>query len=165
MTNQGYSDRQMLGRALYAAGVPLTDSMELTDRDGSHWIAYIEGVPLPRGRRWRRPTGFPGRRLRFDSVAGSRAVTPVPAGSPFLSDVRLQGLLDRSQPLDAIVAVTTPSAGWRSRLVEWQSRTARHAAAVLAETGRQWRQMRTGAGDRLLEWVTERVGSGPRARW
>ena len=131
----------MLGRTPYPSGVPLTDTMELTDREGARWLAYIEGIPLPPARFWKRQSGFPGRRLRFDSAAGSRVTTPVPAGSPFLTDARLQALLDRSESVDAVVAAAPSSAGAGRRLAEWVGRSARHAAAVLTEAGRQSRQM------------------------
>ena len=111
MTNQPRPQMQVLERPQYPSGVPLTDSMELTDRDGSHWLAYIEGVPLPRRRRWARSGGLPGRRLRFDSAAGSRVISPVPAGSPFLPDARLQDLLDRSEALDSSVPLAPTPAG------------------------------------------------------
>lgn len=165
MTNQDRTQAQMLGRPPYPSGVPLTDSMEFTDRDGARWLAYIEGIPLPRARFWSQPAGFPGRRLRFDSAAGSRVATPVPAGSPFLTDARLQQLLDRSDLVDAIIAPTPASAGPGRRLVESAGRSARHAAAVLTETARHWRQLGAGVADGLIVWVARLLGGQPRARF
>ncbi len=156
---------RMLGRPPYPSGVPLTDSMEFTGRDGARWLAYIEGIPRPQARFWSQPTGFPGRRLRFDSAAGSRVVTPVPAGSPFLTDPRLQDLLDRSEPLDAIIAPAPASAGPGHRLVESARRSARHAAALLTEASRHWRELGAGTADGLILWVARLLGGRPRARF
>lgn len=164
ITNQDRRPAQMLGRPPYPSGVPLTDSMELTGRDGVRWLVYIEGVPLPRTRPWTRQTGFPGRRLRFDSAAESRVVKPVPAGSPFLTDARLQGLLDRSERLDAIIAPAPATARPRRWLVDPAGWTGRHAAAVLADVVRHWQQLAAGAADRLLVWGTRFLGGPPRAR-
>ncbi len=150
MTNQDRTQAEMLGRPPYPSGVPLTDSMEFTDRDGARWLAYIEGIPRPRARFWSQQSGFPGRRLRFDSAAGSRVVTPVPAGSPFLTDARLQDLLDRSELLDAIIAPTPAPAGPGRRLLESAGRAVRLATAVLTEARRHWRELRAGAADRLI---------------
>ena len=78
----------------YPRGNPLTESMPFTDRNGTRWLVYIEGIPGPHGGPWHRAT-IPGRQLRFDSPAESRATTELPAGSPFLADVRLQALLEQ----------------------------------------------------------------------
>jgi hypothetical protein len=81
-------------------------------------------------------------------------ITPVPAGSPFLTDARLQDLLDRSEPLDAIIAPGPASGGAGRRLVESARRAARRAAAALTEAGRHWRELGAGAADGLIVWVT-----------
>ncbi len=86
---------------LYPRGNALTDTMPFTDRDEVHWLVYIEGVPPdPPSRRWGQ-TVLPGRRLRFDSAMESRITIPVPAGSPYLTDHRLQSLLDQAEPVFA----------------------------------------------------------------
>ena len=145
----------------YPLGLPLTPSMEVTDRDGACWLAYIEGVPLPPPRPWTRQTRFPGRRLRFDSASESRVVTPVPAGAPFLADSRLQELLDRSELLDSTILTVPASAPPGRRLLEWAGRGARLAAAVLTEA----RHLGTGAADRLIVRVARLLGGQPRARF
>ena len=82
--------------SLYPRGNVLTEPMPFTARDGSPWLAYIEGIAEPRARSPEEPT-LPGRRLRFDSLTESRATPVLPPGSPFLSDVQLHELLDRAQ--------------------------------------------------------------------
>jgi hypothetical protein len=132
--------------------VPLTDSSELTDRDGGRWLVYIEGVPRPAARFRTVPSGFPGRRLRFDSTAESRVVTPVPAGSPFLTDERLQRLLDRSEPVNAVRIVIPASAGPARRLV---NAIRRSVASLTGSVRRGW-QLRSKAPARLLGRATPR---------
>jgi hypothetical protein len=84
---------------LYPRGNALTDTMPFTDRDAVHWLVYVEGIPPdPRSRRWGQ-TVLPGRRLRFDSAMESRTSIQVPAGSPYLTEPRLQSLLDQAQPV------------------------------------------------------------------
>jgi hypothetical protein len=73
------------------------------------WLAYIEGVPTDRPPRLQGRTTLPGRRLRFDSATESRMTTQVPAGSPFLSDARLQSLLDDAQPVPPPAPTTPPA--------------------------------------------------------
>ena len=98
-------DSPVPSRPPYPLGLPLTESMELTARDGTCWLAYIEGVPSATRRRWRRRTPLAPLRLRFDSLSESRATTPVPPGAPFLPPVRLQELLDGAATLvDGAVA-------------------------------------------------------------
>jgi hypothetical protein len=131
----------------YPRGTPLTESMPFTDRDGARWLVYIEGVPEPRGHLWPRAT-IPGRHLRFDSAAQSRVTTELPAGSPFLSDARLQDLLDRAHPVPL-----SPASSWppleapvhTHRATEWAARTRKLGSAVLADWSRRWRE---GAGPR-----------------
>jgi hypothetical protein len=143
--NQSEVPAQMLGRRPYALGVPLTDAMDLVGREGIHWLVYIEAIPLPPARFWSRGTGFPGRRLRFDSAADSRVVSSVPAGSPFLADSRLQDLLDRSSSLNTVLAVapvTVPAAPWRwsvevVRLLAWITRLAGGLGGGLATRSRR----------------------------
>lgn len=128
--------------SLCPRGNPLTESMPFADREGITWLAYIEGVAsaeghLPGNGR------LPGRRLRFDSETDSRVTSELPAGAPFLSDERLQVLLDRAQ------AVPPPStATWQlyepperlQRAVELTVRAAKAGALALVELARRWRE-------------------------
>ena len=82
--------------SLYPRGNVLTEPMPFTARDGSPWLAYIEGIAEPRAHSPEEPA-LPGRRLRFDSLTESRATPVLPPGSPFLSEVQLHELLDRAQ--------------------------------------------------------------------
>jgi len=82
--------------SLYPRGNVLTEPMPFTARDGSPWLAYIEGIARPREYFAEEPT-LPGRRLRFDSLTESRATPVLPPGSPFLSEGQLHELLDRAQ--------------------------------------------------------------------
>jgi hypothetical protein len=94
-------------QSFYPRGNPLTETMPFTDPDGVRWLVYIEGVPPdPQRRRWGQAV-LPGRRLRFDSATESRTSIHVPAGSPYLTEERLQGLLDQAHPV--------PLAGPQSR--------------------------------------------------
>jgi hypothetical protein len=113
----------MLDDRLLPRGNALTEVMELTARDGGHWVAYIEGFPSVHARRLFPQTVLPGRRLRFDSAAESRVSGEVPAGSPFLSERRLLALLAASPVLPLVE--TAPAAP--SRVARW--RTAWHAAS------------------------------------
>ena len=89
----------MKQQSLYPRGNALTETMPFTDPDGVRWLVYIEGLPPdPQRRRWGQ-TVLPGRRLRFDSVTESRMSIHVPAGSPYLREERLQGLLDQTHPV------------------------------------------------------------------
>ena len=86
----------MKQQSFYPRGNALTETMPFTDPDGVRWLVYIEGVPPdPQRRRWGQ-TVLPGRRLRFDSATESRTSIHVPAGSPYLTEERLQGLLDQT---------------------------------------------------------------------
>ena len=134
-------------RALaYPRGNPLTESMEFTDRDGTVWLAYIEGArPSPS----RPSTGasiLPERHLRFDSPTESRFTSVLPAGSPFLAEARLQALLDEAQP-DLPLA---PSSGSSARAICLGSRVSDSSTQAI-ESGRgaiaDWsRQLRRVAG-------------------
>ena len=94
-------------QSFYPRGNALTETMSFTDPDGVRWLVYIEGVPPdPQRRRWGQ-AALPGRRLRFDSVTESRMSIHVPAGSTYLTEERLQGLLDQTHPV--------PVAGPQSR--------------------------------------------------
>src|SRR4051812_19551389 len=120
--------RRLVSTPFYPRGNPLTESMEFTDRDGAVWLAYIEGALQAPGNQRGRASVLPDRHLRFDSATGSRFTSLVPAGSPFLTEARLQALLAEAH-LDLPVAVTTGSpAGALSnpahRAIEWSVRAA-----------------------------------------
>ena len=68
--------------SLYPRGNVLTEPMPFTARDGSPWLAYIEGIAEPRAHSPEEPA-LPGRRLRFDSLTESRGTPVLPPGSPF----------------------------------------------------------------------------------
>lgn len=103
----------------YARGNPLTHSLPFTDGDGACWLVYVEPAP-PEPSLWPTSAVLPGRRVRFDSLEGSMVATPVPAGAPFLSQGRLQELLDSAEPIEvtarpgqeAIPAPPIRSTGW-----------------------------------------------------
>jgi hypothetical protein len=148
--------------------------MPFTDGGGVAWLAYIEGVPTDRPPRLQGRTTLPGRRLRFDSATESRMTTQVPAGSPFLSDARLQSLLDDAQPVPPPPSRrrSSDARGRRHPVVAWVSE-ARELGAVLADQSRarrratdpryalpyRLRQLVSTAFDRLLKRV-EAVLSG-----
>lgn len=148
--------------------------MPFTDGGGVGWLAYIEGVPTDRRPRLQGRTTLPGRRLRFDSATESRMTTQVPAGSPFLSDARLQSLLDDAQPVPPPPPRrrSSDARGRRHPVVAWVSE-ARELGAVLADQSRarrraadpryalpyRLRQLVSTAFDRLLKRV-EAVLSG-----
>ncbi len=125
---------------LLPRGIPLTEQMPFTGRDGTPWIAYIEGAPpeYPWGMWYR--TMLPGRRLRFDSHAESRAAPTVPAGAPFLSESRLQLLLESAQPVPPPPPLPrTRYKPWRRNvLVRWFSRAADLGDAVRMESAQRW---------------------------
>ncbi len=87
----------------YARGNPLTHSVAFTDAGGTCWLVYVEPAPPGPGL-WPGSAVLPGRRLRFDSLAQSVVASPVPPGSPFLSDARLQECFEHSQPLEEMVS-------------------------------------------------------------
>jgi hypothetical protein len=156
--------------------------MEFTAGDGTCWLVYIEAIPLPPPPRWRAPTLLPARRLRFDAVSQSRVTTPVPAGSPFLTETRLQTLLDGAIP----VGLWELGAVSREDRQRWLVRTGAHAGlavaavagAALAESSRRLKQaaerhrsfrsrteaLVAEAGSRVSMWVTELLKGRPRAR-
>jgi hypothetical protein len=133
---------------LFPRGNPLTESMPVSDRDGTSWLAYIEGVPGPPSYLQDRAS-LPGRRLRFDSAAESRVTTELPAGSPFLSEGRLQALLDQAE-----LVPPTPTATWEPaespfqqvrRAIADATGASKVGARELAHWARRWRE---GAGRR-----------------
>jgi hypothetical protein len=121
--------------SLYPRGNVLTEPMPFTARDGSPWLAYIEGVAQPREYSPGEVT-LPGRRLRFDSAAESRATAQLPPGSPFLPEARLQDLLDQAQLIPP-----PPTATWHPR-----------EFAIHLDWPRRWRE---GASRRRV--IRERV--------
>ena len=127
--------------SLIPRGIPLTESMPFTGRDGVPWLAYIEGAPPehPWGM-WFRAT-LPGRRLRFDSTTESRVSQPVPTGAPFLPEPKLQLLLESAQPIPPPPpAARTRYKPWRrNAIVRWVSRAADLGDAVRAESAFRWR--------------------------
>ena len=155
-------------------GNPLTESMPFTDGGGVGWLAYIEGVPADRPPRLQGRTTLPGRRLRFDSATESRMTTQVPAGSPFLSDARLQSLLADAQPVPPppLRRRSSDARVRRHPVIAW-ARKVGELGAVLADRSRplrrakdpryalpyRFRQLVSTAFDRLLKRV-EAVLSG-----
>jgi hypothetical protein len=142
----------------YPRGNPLTESMEFTDRDGAVWLAYIEGAQLAPGKQRGRASALPDRHLRFDSAAGSRFTSLVPAGSPFLAEARLQSLLDEAQP-DLPVAVTTGSPARALsnpgyRVNEWSTRAVESGREAIADWSRRWQQT-AGRSEALRRHVLE----------
>jgi hypothetical protein len=104
--------------------------------DGVHWLAYIEGTPPnPPPRLWQQIV-LQGRRLRFDSVDESRMTSHLPAGSPFLTDGRLQALLDETE----LVPSPASSPTWWSRgstilrhpVIEWITRAGEAGRVMVA---------------------------------
>lgn len=87
-----------LSRPAYPRGNPLTDWVGMTDAAGTCWLAYVEPAPADAPLR-RSAAMLPGRRLRFDSLDASLVVSPIPAGSPYLSEARLQRLLSEAGPV------------------------------------------------------------------
>ena len=131
----------MPGPTLIPRGLPLTESMPFTGRDGARWLAYVEGAPPehPWGMWYR--TVLPRRRLRFDSAAESRIADTVPPGAPFLSEPRLQFLLESARPVPPPPpARRTRYRPWRRNLlVRWFSRAADVGDAMMAESAHHWR--------------------------
>jgi hypothetical protein len=107
-------------------GNPLTEVMELTARDGVRWVAYIDGLPPAHPGRFLKQTVLPGRRLRFDSTTESRVSPELPAGSPFLTECRLLGLLGGSRLLPEVEPSPQSRALLRRR--RWQAMVARGGA-------------------------------------
>jgi hypothetical protein len=120
-------------------GNPLTQSMEFTDRDGAAWLTYIEGCAQSCPER--QPTSaavLPPRHLRFDSATESRYTASLPAGSPFLSEARLQSLLDAAQsyPPPTIGSPGRALFGPAQRLARWIRAVGARREAI----GDWWRQ-------------------------
>jgi hypothetical protein len=123
----------------YPRGNPLTESMEFTDRDGAVWLAYIEGSRrAPSRQRWS-ATPLPDRHLRFDCASESRFTSVLPAGSPFLTEGRLQSLLDEAQP-DLPWALTTVLPPRGNRVIEWSTGAVKRGREAIADWYRRWRQ-------------------------
>jgi hypothetical protein len=133
----------------YPRGNPLTESMEFRDRDGVAWLAYIEGGELsPR----QESTGvivLPERHLRFDSATESRFTSILPAGSPFLSEARLQSLLDQAQ--SDLPSASTSGASARAlsslggRVIGWPTRAIESGAAAIGDWSRRLRRTASSA--------------------
>jgi hypothetical protein len=119
----------MSHESLIPRGNPLTEVMELTASDGVSWVAYIDGLPPARARRLLERTVLPGRRLRFDSAMESRVSLELPAGSPFLAERRLLGLLGGSRLLPEVEPPPPSSAILRRQ--RWQA-TVAHIRALRA---------------------------------
>lgn len=148
---------------LIPRGIPLTESMPFTGRDGGQWLAYIEGAPPehPWGMWYR--TMLPQRRLRFDSASESRVAELVPPGAPFLAEHRLQLLLESARPVPPPPPVVRSRyKPWRRNLiVRWLSRAADVGDAVRAESAHRWRQGTVGRASiryRLTRSVSGTLG-------
>jgi len=141
---------------LYPRGNPLTLEMSFTDRNGAVWLAYIEGAEPPPTRR-RRKAVLPGRRLRFDGATESRFTSNVPAGCPFLTEARLQALLDEARPdhPSAEPAAVPAGGDW---VVEWPLRAAKSGQEVVADGYRRWQEgahQRKAIGRKVLDIASE----------
>ncbi len=130
----------MSSSPLLPRGTPLTPVMEFTDSGRRAWLAYVEGTPPVRRWRFLSEAVLPGRQVRFDSADESRASSTVPAGSPFLPELRLQVLLAGSAALPATQAAEpAPVNAWQHRweLVQTFARVvARSCEAAAAAAGR-----------------------------
>jgi len=117
-------------------GNQLTEGMNITTHAGIRWTAYIEGYSPRRPRRLLAQTVLPGRRLRFDSASESRISPELPAGSPFLGERRLLGLLARS-PLLPDPEQPPPSPAllrrrrWQARIAAGRARCVRGGRALV----------------------------------
>lgn len=120
-------------------GNPLTDSVTIIDPAGTAWLAYVEPAPAELPFR-RNAAVLPGRRLRFDSADASLMVSPIPAGAPFLADVRLLELLARAQPIPQPAAAPTRRVRARALWsVDWAGSVAALAGSVTDAARDQWR--------------------------
>ena len=128
----------MSSSPLYPKGNPLTHSMEFTDRDGKLWLAYIEGVPPVEPHWFWNVTALPGRRLRFDASEDSRVSNEVPAGAPFLSDARLQALLDGAGPVPARPAAERATPDQLARVNRWAAQAGDLARATQTTWSGRW---------------------------
>jgi hypothetical protein len=162
----------------YPRGNPLTQSMEFADQDGSVWLAYIEGTG-PSQEEPGSATLLPDRHLRFDSATESRFTSLVPAGSPFLAEVRLQSLLDESQPDPpsaltmgsparttfspgdrAIVVSARAVQSGREAIVDW-SRRCRETANRIESLRRHVLEQLSGAANTMHGMVEVLLGHRP----
>jgi hypothetical protein len=135
----------MSSSALLPRGTALTPVMELTGPDGVQWVAYVEGVPPVRHWRLLSETVLPGRRVRFDSADESRVSSTVPAGSPFLTERRLQALLAGAKSFPP--AQPEPLSGALPRRRPW---------GPLPAGGRAWASAcdtAAGMGRAFMHWV------------
>jgi hypothetical protein len=134
-------------RPSYPRGNPLTESMEFADRDGTVWLAYVEGGQGSPLREVGSASTLPDRHLRFDSATESRFTALLPAGSPFLAEARLQSLLDESQPDPALSRTTDSPAGVVSipeyRALALSDRAVESGREAIAAWSRRWQ--RTGS--------------------
>ncbi len=114
--------------------------MPFTDREGELWLVYIEGLPPVQPRWFWSVAALPGRRLRFDSSKDSRVISDVPAGAPFLTETRLQALLDRAGPVP--VALSTRPARMTSepvvRVGRWAAKVGGLARATQGDWSERW---------------------------
>ena len=167
----------MKQQPFYPRGNALTETMPFTDPGGVRWLVYIEGVPPdPQRRRWGQAV-LPGRRLRFDSATESRRSIHVPAGSPYLTEGRLQGLLDQTHPVPvagpqaraaATLALLPPTSesgargeqpvGAASEALRWRWRWASDRAPRLLDRLKQFVSAAVGA----MQVVEGAIRSGPR---
>ncbi len=126
-------------RPSYPRGNPLTDWVELTDAAGTCWLAYVEPAPPDTPLR-RSAAVLPGRRLRFDSLDTSLVVSPIPAGSPYLAEERLQRLLSeaRPAPVPSRAAERGPIAARVLRSVDWAGSVGAAAGRARDALARPW---------------------------
>ena len=126
-------------RRPYPRGNPLTDSVTVTDGAGIAWLAYVEPAPSETPLR-RSATVLPGRRLRFDSADVSLIVSPIPAGSPFLTEDRLRALLGRAEPIPRPEPPPARRIPVRTLWsVDWGESLSAAVGAVRDAGARQWR--------------------------
>jgi hypothetical protein len=131
-------DPSVSSSPLYPKGNPLTHSMEFTDRDGKLWLAYIEGLPPVEPHWFWNVTALPGRRLRFDASEDSRVSDEVPAGAPFLSDARLQALLDGAGPVPAPPPTQAAASHQLARVNRWAAQAGDLARATQTTWSGRW---------------------------
>lgn len=136
--------------AVLGLGIPLTDTVAFSSADGMRWVAYVEGFPRESPRFPPRRL-LPGRRVRFDSEAGSWVSEEVPAGSPFLDEARLRALLRRAQPLSfqEIQRPTPIAVLLRRQVAERLERASRWTRAASGAALRYWREDGARVAERL----------------
>ena len=150
----------MKQQSFYPRGNALTETMPFTDPDGVRWLVYIEGVPPdPQRGRWGQVV-LPGRRLRFDSATESRTSTHVPAGSPYLTEGRLQGLLDQTHPVP-VAGPQSRAAATLTRLpATGESRARGEQPVGTAPEGSRWRwRWASDRAPRLLDRLKQLVSA------